>query len=149
MTNPNQSNTPVDLTKLPGEVKLKCRFCVWRYEPRPSGKPAKVPYNPKTGMRADCSNPSTFGNRADVQNYAERGYDGIGVLVSNLDENFRMVAVDIDQCISAQGDLSDMADDIIQTMQSYTEISPSGHGIRILCKVPRNFTYPGCMDRGA
>ncbi|MBS7370423.1 MAG: hypothetical protein KIG62_09880 [Oscillospiraceae bacterium] len=30
------------------------------------------------------------------------------------------------------GKLSDIADDIIQTLSSYTEISPSGEGIRII-----------------
>lgn len=131
----------VDFAKLPDGVKLMCCWCVWKYEPRPSGKPAKVPYNPRTGMRADCSNPSTFGRLADVQNYAERGYDGVGVLVGNLSDGSRMVAIDIDKCINVQGSLSPMAADIIRAMGTYTEVSPSGQGIRILLAVPADFTY--------
>lgn len=41
--------------------------------------------------------------------------------------------VDIDHCIE-DGELSSLAGEIIEELQSYTEISPSGTGIHILCK---------------
>lgn len=151
--NPNRNNIPemgdqqlmaqakVDFAELPEEMRQNYLYCVWKREPRPSGKPAKVPYNPRTGMRADCSDPSTFGTLADVQNYAERGYDGVGVLVTFLAGDTRMIAVNIDNCIDDNGNYSQTAIDIIQILGSYTEISPSGHGIRILVTVHSSFTY--------
>lgn len=48
-------------------------------------------------------------------------------------------AIDIDHCV-VDGKYSDMASDIIDRMGSYTEISPSGNGIRIIFTVD-NFQY--------
>lgn len=55
------------------------------------------------------------------------GYDGIGMGVFDL-----YFAVDIDDCV-VDGKLTDMAQDIVDTMDSYTEYSPSGTGTRIIC----------------
>ena len=41
----------VEIDNLPAELKEECLFCCWRYEDR-DGKRTKVPYNPKTGGRA-------------------------------------------------------------------------------------------------
>lgn len=57
------------------------------------------------------------------------GYDGIGM---GAFDDFCMV--DIDHCVSG-GKLTQMAEDIVEKMDSYTEISPSGMGVRIVCKV--------------
>ncbi len=55
-------------------------------------------------------------------------YDGIGIGVFD-----GYSAVDIDHCVK-NGKLSEMALDIINTMNSYTEYSPSGEGVRIIFK---------------
>ena len=49
------------------------------------------------------------------------------------------VAIDIDHCLNDSG-ITDEAKAIIKTLDSYTEISPSGTGIRIFVKgtIPRN-----------
>ena len=41
------------------------------------------------------------------------------------------VAVDLDHCIQ-ENEVDEQATEVIATLNSYTEISPSGHGIRIL-----------------
>ena len=56
-------------------------------------------------------------------------YDGIGMGVFAP-----FAAVDIDGCV-VDGKLSELAEDIIKRLDSYTEYSPSGNGIRIICKV--------------
>ena len=111
---------------LPAELREKGLFCCWRYEDR-EGKPNKVPYNPRTGGRAQSTNPATFAPLAVAQ--AARGYDGLGVGVFN-----GLGAIDIDHCIGAGGEISNMAADIMHTMEAYTEYSPSGTGLRILFK---------------
>lgn len=55
-------------------------------------------------------------------------YDGIGIGVFG-----DICAIDIDSCVE-NGVLSDMAKDIITRMNTYTEYSPSGTGVRILFK---------------
>lgn len=132
--------TPSMIGNIPQSLQRDGLFCYYRLESRSgSGKPAKVPYNPRTGTPAKSTDPSTFGSFSEVRNYAEAGYDGIGVgIFGNL------AAIDIDHCVEIGPDgrptLSEMAHDIVDMMQgAYMEYSPSGKGIRILCLVQDGF----------
>ena len=121
---------------LPAQLREQGLFCCWRYEER-DGKKTKVPYNPRTGGKAQSTNPATFTPLSVALRALERdGYDGIGVGVFGS-----LGAIDIDHCVSEAGELSPMAYDIIDTMQGYTEFSPSGKGLRILFTVPEGFQY--------
>ena len=122
---------------LPQELKDTGRWCVWRYEQREGrDKPTKVPYNPRTGGGAMSNTPSTFTSYQEAVNALERGgYDGLGVGVFD-----GLCAVDIDHCIADDGTPSTLAVDIISTLESYTETSPSGQGVRIFFKAA-GFTY--------
>lgn len=111
--------------KLPQELKERGSFCLWKYEER-DGRMTKVPYQ-TSGLRADSTNKATFTDYATAISLRDR-YDGIGIGV--FDD---ICAIDIDHCIE-DGTLSAMAEDIINRMNSYTEYSPSGTGVRILFK---------------
>ena len=111
--------------KLPQELKERGSFCLWKYEER-DGRLTKVPYQ-ANGLRADSTNKATFTDYATAIGIRDK-YDGIGIGV--FDD---ICAIDIDHCIE-NGVLSDMAEDIISRMDSYTEYSPSGTGVRILFK---------------
>ena len=126
------------LTAIPQEAKERALWCLWKYEER-EGKQTKVPYR-TNGMRAASDNPETFTSFDQaVAAYQKGGYSGLGLGIFN-----GFCAVDIDHCIDndAPGGskLSGMAQDIIDTMDSYTEVSPSGTGIRILFKA-KGFPY--------
>ena len=122
---------------LPAYLKEHGLFCLWRYEwdaKRDQGKGGwtKPPYNPNNPQyHAASDNPATFASmdKAAAAGRAH-GFDGIGIGVFGA-----VAAIDIDDCISG-GELSDMARDIVTTMDAYTEISPSGEGIRILFLAP-------------
>lgn len=122
---------------LPQELKDRGRWCVWRYEQRAGrDKPTKCPYNPRTGGGAMSNNPGTFTGYQEAVNALERGgYDGLGVGVFD-----GLCAVDIDHCVAEDGTPSPLAVDIVSTMESYAETSPSGQGIRIFFKAA-GFTY--------
>ena len=64
------------------------------------------------------------------------GYDGIVIFGDSC-------AIDIDNSVE-NGVLSNMAEDIIARMDTYTEYSPSGAGVRILC---RSLPPGGCLWR--
>ena len=51
----------VNFVNIPKELKTNASFCLWKLEKR-SGKPTKVPYNPRTGQLAKTNDPSTFGD---------------------------------------------------------------------------------------
>lgn len=117
----------VKIENLPPALLKDGLFCCWRYEDR-GAKPTKVPYNPKTGGRAQSTNPATFAPLNTALAVLDR-YDGLGVGIFG-----DMGAIDIDHCIDDNGALSDMAFDVLNMVQGYTEYSPSGHGLRILFK---------------
>lgn len=62
----------------------------------------------------------------------KHGIRGIGFVLTPEDP---YVAVDIDSCVQEQ-EIEAQAARIIEELKSYTEISPSGHGIRILIANP-------------
>ena len=116
------------------------RFCVWKYETRRNSdgttQRTKVPYNPHTGHRAESDNPGTFSDYETARAFAERyGYDGVGVGV--FDE---LSGIDIDHCI-VDGELTPLAREIVDAMDTYTEISPSGTGLRLFFLTPSGFSY--------
>lgn len=119
---------------IPQELRDQDFWCVWKKEIR-GGKETKIPYNPKTGERAESNNPVTFGafDLAD-ERYMTEDYDGVGIRLSN-----GYSAVDIDHCVDGNV-ISDLAMSIIGTLKSYTEYSPSKTGIRIIFQAD-NFVY--------
>lgn len=111
--------------KFPEQLKKDGRFCLWKYEER-NGRMTKVPYQ-TNGRKASSADKNTFSDfRLAVS--AMDGYDGIGM---GAFDDFCMV--DIDHCVFG-GKMTQMAEDIVERMDSYTEFSPSGMGVRIVCK---------------
>ena len=122
------------IENLPPYLQQHGLFCLWKYETR-NGKTTKPPYNPNNpqyGARANDR--STFAPLAVATSKAQ-GFNGLGVGIFG-----DLAGIDIDHCIDQSGKLSRMAQDIVDTMDAYTEISPSGTGIRILFLAP-SFEY--------
>ena len=123
----------VQLENIPQYLKDNGQFCNWQYELR-DGNPTKVPYMPGTTRRASVNDPSTF-KPFDVA-VAAKSYDGIGVRVCG-----KIVGIDLDHCI-VDGKLLPWAQAIVDRFKpTYSEISPSGTGIRIFCLLSDGFTY--------
>ena len=107
------------------------QWVCWRSEQR-NGKSTKIPISPLTGRRASSTAPDTWGSYSEaVAAYEERGYDGIGFTFTEADD---FVGVDLDRCLNEAGDLEDWAQEIVDELDSYTEISPSGTGVHILLR---------------
>lgn len=128
---------PVNFVNIPDALKRNASFCVWKMEKR-SGRPTKVPYNPKTGNMAKTNDPSTFADfNTAMKAYAIGGWDGIGYRVSE-----GIGAIDIDHCIREDGSLNDVAASILGIFSTaYFEKSPSGTGLRGFFKLSPNFAY--------
>lgn len=119
---------------IPAYLREHGLFCLWKYETKEDGTTTKVPYNPKSPQyHAQSNDRRTF---ASLETAAARasGFDGLGVGIFDA-----VAAIDIDHCIK-DGKLSAMAEDIVNTMDAYTEKSPSGEGVRILFLAP-DFSY--------
>ena len=122
-----RNKTIINMEKIPAEMKEQGRFCCWRLEER-GGRPTKVPYDPRTGAHARSNDPDSFADFETALTAAQRGgFSGIGAGLFD-----GVCAIDIDHCKDAKtGEPTDMAKDIIRTMHSYTEVSPSGSGYHI------------------
>lgn len=120
-----------NIDNIPTELKKDGLFCGWKYE-LDEGRMTKVPYNLQTGRKAKSDNPDTFCsfNQA-IQLVLNGDYDGLGVGVFN-----GICGIDIDHCIDENGELSDLAKDIVQRANTYTEVSPSGTGLRLFGYAP-------------
>ncbi len=114
-----------DYENIPQPIKDIGLFCCWKYENRNHSK-TKVPYMPGSSVKARPNDPSTF-TTFDIALKGRDGFDGLGVGIFN-----GICGIDLDHCIDDSGKVSPLASEIVQTMQSYTEISPSGTGLHIL-----------------
>lgn len=112
---------------IPNELKQYNNWVCFKFVNR-NGKKSKVPFNPISGQMAKSNDMSTWCTYDVAVNNAAR-YDGIGFQFSNSP----FVGVDIDHCKDGDN-ISVPALDIIDTLKSYTEISPSGTGVHIICK---------------
>lgn len=121
------------LPDVPAIARLKARrqWVCWRYEDRGGPKPTKVPYAPGTGFKASTSNPSTWGSYEQAVARAERGgFDGIGFCLAGDDD---LTGVDLDHCRDPDtGELSDLAQYVVDLAETYCEVTPSETGLRIL-----------------
>lgn len=109
---------------LPQALRDNGLFCCWCYEER-NGSRTKVPYDPRTGLRARSNDPASF--CGFDQAAQAQGYDGMGIGMFN-----GICAIDLDDCVADDGRFSETAQIIVNLMHSYTEFSPSGKGIHIL-----------------
>jgi hypothetical protein len=108
------------------------QWLCWRSEER-DGKPTKIPYSPLTGQRASSTTPGTWaGYEEAVRACKEHGYGGIGFVFTSEDD---LCGVDLDGCLNADtGEIEPWARIIIEELDSYTEISPSGTGVHVLVR---------------
>ena len=119
--------------KIPLELKRLSHWVGWKYMQRPGeDHKRKVPINAMDGQPAKSNDPVTWCDFDTACLGKERfGLDGIGFMFSG-DGIF---GIDIDHCYDPETrELDPAAAEIIETVQSYTELSPSGTGIHILCK---------------
>jgi putative DNA primase/helicase len=135
---------PVNFASILERLQGYPHFVVWKYAII-DDEIKKPPVDPKTGKRASVANPATWGSFEQVKAAYEAGkYAGIGIVLTS---DMGMVGIDIDHCIQ-EGSVSDEARQIESAINSYTEASPSGTGIRIMLagKLPGQFRRKGSLE---
>lgn len=122
--------------KIPAELKaLRCWIC-WKGIPDDeSGKLRKIPVNALDGTAAKSNDPFTWTD-FDTAVEASRDFSGIGFVFDGRSGYF---GVDLDGIGDSleqfrNGITENIAGEFIHTLQSYTEVSQSGHGIHIICR---------------
>ncbi|WP_058567797.1 phage NrS-1 polymerase family protein [Haloferax marisrubri] len=127
-----ETTTFVTQEKLPPELVERDQWVCWRSEKR-DGKQTKIPVVPGEGSFASSTDPDTWSDFETALDFVtNRNADGIGFVFTEDDP---IVGVDLDDCRDPEtGDVDDDAQDIIDRLDSYTEVSPSGTGYHVLIK---------------
>jgi primase-polymerase (primpol)-like protein len=126
------SESPVTVSVLPDELCEREQWVCWKEEER-DGKMTKIPVTPGSGEFASSTDPETWTGVETAIDYVETGTAaGVGFVFTDGDP---IVGVDLDDCRDPEtGDADDVALDIIERLDSYTEVSPSGTGYHVLVK---------------
>lgn len=121
------------LDSIPNDLKAVPNWVAWRYTDVGRSKPAKIPFDPKSGRQAKPNDPRTWVSFEDaVTFWRSQGVDGVGFVFSSADP---FVGVDLDNCRDEQsGDVEPWAAEIVCRLASYTEVSPSGTGVKVFLR---------------
>jgi putative DNA primase/helicase len=112
----------VTLANIPNELKLLPHWVVWRRE---DGH--KTPYNAYSRTKCDPTDPKQWAPFGQAV-WASQGLDGIGLALCAVDA---LVAFDLDNALAADGKALPWAAHLVNDLRSYTEVSPSGRGLRV------------------
>lgn len=129
-----------DFNSIPSELKALPQWILWKSEKK-GGRYTKVPYQ-VDGEMAQSSNRRTWSTFATaIKFYMKGNYDGIGFVFSRQDN---YIGIDIDNCV-VDGKPNTFATEIIDSLDSYTEFSPSRKGLHIIIKggLPQNVMGTG------
>jgi hypothetical protein len=141
-----EKDTIVDIESIPEELTDYDQWVNWKREIRDE-KETKIPINPNTGKYASTSDSRTWGSFEEATEGLEN-YDvnGIGFVLT-ADDPF--VGGDLDHCLDSEtGELSEQAREVVRLVDTYTEKSPSGEGLRFIAKgkLPGSKTRKGNIE---
>ncbi|GAB1389857.1 MAG: hypothetical protein AMXMBFR78_11330 [Rubrivivax sp.] len=132
---------------VPQAMRERPQWLLWRAEQYEGDKkPRKVPYyvsgrkrNATQGSGPDREELASF--ELALQHLARGSYTGLGFAFLPGDQ---LIGVDIDGAIDDDGVVSERCQSIIEACGSYTELSPSGRGVHVICSVRANATEEEC-----
>jgi hypothetical protein len=152
----------------PNALRTNLKWLVWSPQRKPDGDFTKIPLNPNfapngIGKKARSNSPDTWGSlelatqtyqrfQNVVQPTTGMGLGGLGY-VNQGD----FLAIDFDDCL-ADGKPNAEVAELVEELNSYTEISPSGKGLKILLEIPdgvkvntkkENLNYRGLVEAEA
>lgn len=143
---------------IPAELRARPQWVDWKSIPQPDNpKPKKLPINPKTGKAASVTNPETWAD-FDTAVAAARHYrfcksaalpGGLGFVFTEADP---FAGIDLDHCRNPMtGEIAPCAQGIIDRLRSYTEVSPSGTGVKIFlrARLPENAKHDAEYGTGS
>lgn len=116
----------VQLENIPEELKALPQFVTWKY----NTKKSKLPCSIASGRVADAHDPASWGSIDQaMEAYQRLKHAGIGFDFTAGDP---YTGIDLDNSIGDDGLLKPVAAAIVAAMDTYTEISPSGKGVKLI-----------------
>jgi putative DNA primase/helicase len=148
--------TALNVQAIPAELKALDQWLLWQWEQRTDPrtrevKLTKVPYQP-SGALAEVDNPETWSPfEVVLKAYQSGRFSGMGFVLTEDDD---VVGFDLDHCRDPKtGAIEEWAQNIVNRVDSYTDITPSNEGLRIFArgKLPpkdRRIGQFECYDSG-
>lgn len=125
---------------IPAPLRERNQWVLWRMAPL-AKKKTKIPYQPN-GKKAATTRPAewcSFSVALDA--YRTGGFDGVGYVFAEDDP---YVGIDLDHCVEPDDTgapiIAPWAKKIVDALNTYTELSPSGMGIHMIVR--------GCLPPG-
>jgi len=152
----------------PNALRTNLKWLVWSPQRKPDGDFTKIPLNPNfapngIGKKARSNSPDTLGSLELATQTYERFQDVVqpttGMRLGGLGyvNQGDFLAIDFDDCL-ADGKPNAEVAELVEELNSYTEISPSGKGLKILLEIPdgvkvntkkENLNYRGLVEAEA
>lgn len=128
------SMNQVIVEKIPQSIKDLPQWVCWRAKPKANGKTDKIPINPNNGQKAATDNPETWVSFDRAYRYYLKhngnGIAGIGFVFTKQDP---YLGIDLDDSVK-NGNVELQAQAYIDKIYSYSEISPSGTGVKLIAR---------------
>ena len=127
-------------SNVPEELKHLRQWMAWRKGgTKANGRFDKPPVSLRGGYDGSTNNPSDWGTFEEAVAFAERhGLPGVEFVFTPDDP---YCGVDLDHCRNPESErIAGWAREIIRELGSYTEVSPSGTGVKVFLRgsVPRS-----------
>ena len=116
----------INFENIPRQMKEEGKFCLHENKIPKKRRYSKL-YNASPDKQQDFSSFESI-----MKDYNSIKSDKIGVGIGIFDS---LCGIDIDNCFSEEGKISELAIDILKRMKSYTEKSLSGKGLHIYFKM--------------
>lgn len=151
----NRKRPPLYPENLPDEIKNAHQYVNWQYvADANSTKPRKVPIHSRRQCKIDPTNADNWSSFEEALCcYANSTVDGVGISLSGHkdflfeDSYYFLIGLDFDDLILKE-DWEAVRTNWLQLGKPYLEVSPSGHGIRILALSSEKPAKTGNAGRG-
>lgn len=121
----------MDTSHIPQALRERRQWVGWRLVER-DGKPTKLPVCTRTGQLASSTDATTWDSYENaIASVKMLNLSGIGYVFSANDPFF---GVDLDDCLDYFGQPYPEAKAIIDALDTYCEVSPSGAGVKLIGK---------------
>jgi hypothetical protein len=108
----------------------------WRQERR-GDQLTKIPYDAVRGARAASDDPTTWSTREQAKWWSAKEHgDGVGIMFTAIGTDAFLAGIDLDTCRDPlSGEIEAWAQEIFDRFVTYTEVSPSGTGLKLFFRI--------------
>jgi putative DNA primase/helicase len=124
-----------DFAEVPSTLKNIPNWVSWKLIKK-DGEDSKVPFIPGTVRHASSTDSLTWTTfDAALANTSVGRTEGVGFVIQGRAVDEQIVGFDLDGCRDPKtGDITSWAEAIVNQLDSYTEFTPSGFGLRVWVK---------------